>query len=194
MSSGLIGILLVLVVAAGALLARSGADALLRRRARERWRQLAAQAGLSTASDDSPYPRASGSLAGMPVEAWVDELRTFGLTQQFLRLRIAVGEVPELFIRTRRPEMERSTWSEVAIGDPLFDLHIRVNATSAQDARRWLIPPRREALLALHHSGETWSVGDGALGLSRRGLPAPGDGWQSQLDQLQRSAQQLERA
>lgn len=191
MSSSLTGIGVVLAVAGGALYARYAVNEGLRKRAQERWQGQCEAAGLTLSDELNAYPRAGGTVEGVSVEAWVDELRTRGLTRQFVRVRLAVGGIPELYIRRRRPELDRSMWLEVPTGDGLFDAKIRVSAPKRQGIGTWLTPARRASLLVLEEAGLTWSVGDGVLGLSQDGLLPTDDAWQLLLRDLAQAARVL---
>ena len=192
MSSGVAGILIVIVVAAAILGARAWVDDALRRRARALWVESCEHTGLSLADADShSLPRAQGVVDGRPVEAWVDELRTRGITQQFLRVRVGLGSVPEMYLRRRAPEPDTNTWHDVQTGDPRFDEAVRVSAPATAPVRAWLSEARRRALLDLNAAQETWAVGDGVLGLSQRGLTPTPQAWREQLATLTRAASEL---
>lgn len=190
MASGLTGIGVVIAVAAGVLLARRVVDGWLRKTARIRYSRLCTEAGLTLDDTAISYPHAHGQVEHAGMHVWVDELHTRGLTQPFLRIRTEISEPPALFIRRRQPELERSTWTEVLTGDPAFDGIVRVTAPDRMAARRWLTPQRRQTLLALGETVETWSVGDGVLGLSQRGVPDDAE-WRRLLMTLAHTAQAL---
>lgn len=174
------------------MLARSGVNAWLRARAQQHYKAVCEAVGLTLASTDAPFPRASGSLGGHATQLWVDELRTFGLDRQFVRIRVGVAGVPELFIRSRRTEVEPTTWREVLTGDLAFDDTVRVSAPDPTAARAWLTPARRAALVSLSESVYTWSVGDGVLGLSSEGLSRDVQTWRTELNALTTAATRLE--
>ncbi len=192
MASGLTGIGIVVAVAAGVMLARSGVNAWMRARARAQWKSVCSAVGLTLESTDAPFPRAQGNVQDHAIELWVDELRTFGLDRQFVRIRVAVSDVPELFVRTRRTEFEPSTWREVLTGDLSFDDVMRVSAPEPKTARAWLNPTRRSALISLSETVTNWSIGDGVIGVSSEGLSADVSTWQAQLNALTGTATTLE--
>ncbi len=192
MASGLTGIGIVVAVAAGVMLARSGVNGWMRRRARAQWKSVCSAVGLTLESTDAPFPRAKGMLQTHAIELWVDELRTFGLDRQFVRIRVGVMDVPELFIRSRRAEIEPSTWREVLTGDLSFDDTVRVSARVPTAARTWLTPKRRSALISLSATVTNWSIGDGVIGVSSEGLSADVTTWQAQLSALSTAATTLE--
>jgi hypothetical protein len=192
MASGLTGIGIVVAVAAGVMFARSAVNARMRRRARARYNSVCSALGLTLECTDAPFPRAHGTRQTHTIELWVDELRTFGLDRQFVRIRVGVADVPELFIRTRRIEIEQSTWREVLTGDLAFDDTVRVSTPKPATARAWLNSERRLALLILSKTVVNWSIGDGVIGVSSEGLSADTRTWQAQLDALTDAASALE--
>ena len=195
MSSGLAGVALVGFVAVSLLAARAGFDLYRRSRARARWESDCVAGGLTLEEPvNGGFPAAAGQIDGVSLRAWVDELRTGGITQQFVRVRADVVGIPEVFIRRRAPEFERSTWPEIMTGDPAFDDDVRVSGPSRPAVREWLSPSRRQTVRELCAVYNTWSIGGGALGLSQRGLTTSTEAWTEQLKHLARVATELSRA
>lgn len=174
------------------MLARSAVNGWMRRRARAQYLSVCQAFELTLETHDAPFPRATGTLGDHRIELWVDELRTFGLDRQFVRIRVGVSGLPELFIRTRRTEIESSTWREVLTGDLPFDDAVRVSAPTPSTARSWLTPSRRSALTHLSDTVLNWSVGDGVIGVSSEGLSADSATWRVQFTALSRAATALE--
>lgn len=194
MASTPLAIGLVLGAAALALLAREGADRLLRRRAARRWADAGIALSLTAdAVDGAPFPRLAGERRARQVEAWVDELRREGRTEQFLRLRVGLDlpAMPELFARGRRLGQPELSWPELRTGRGAFDNEIRVSAPDRLAAAAWLTDARCEALRRLEASGLHWSVGNGWIGLSHDHVPLDAGALGRFLDVMLEAAEAL---